>query len=432
MKKIAMSVATATMLLGGLAGCGVDNQATDMGANQQTGIYAQDMRGRGAIDGRHRGEGPITDMMTPDRQRGGTVGQGTTRGADVGHRGGLFGGQGTGQTDARGGIFGGQRAGQTGTRGGLFGGQGTGQTNARGGLFGGQGTGMTGQSRTHLNNFQTRGTGNDRGVGYTNTGRDNFGTNTGLFGTHGAQGITGRQGTDARGIGLAGLNRGTARDGIRATERNAGMGRAGLTGGNRPGMVDEDGILRGRARRGAGALDATPGHRRQGQGAMNLEARDRGNVNHGTRTPNRFDATGRGDRTGVHHGQQRAQGKHGTRAMNYHKDYDGQTVQRLAERCERIDGVEDARVIVHENDVVVGITTNGDMDDVKRKVEKTVNGLAKDKDVRVVTDSDAVGRIRNMDDRLRTGTAFDEVTATFTDMLGDLGRAVQRPFERSR
>ncbi|KHF42010.1 YhcN/YlaJ family sporulation lipoprotein [Halalkalibacter okhensis] len=417
MKKIAMSVATATMLLGGLAGCGADNQATNMGANQQTGIQAQDMRGGGAIDGRHRGEGPITDMMTPDHHRGGTVGQGTTRGADAGHRGGLFGDQGTGQT---------------GTRGGLFGGQGTGQTGTRGGLFGDQGRGMTGQGRTHLNNFQTRGTGNDRGVGYTNTGRDNFGTNTGLFGTHGAQGITGRQGTDTQGMGRAGLNRGTARDGIRANQRNAGMGRAGLTGGNRPGMVDEDGILRGRARRGTGALEATPGHRRQGQGAMNLEARERGNVNYGTRTPNRFDATGRGDRTGVHRDQQRTQAKQGNRAMNYHKDYDGKTVQRLTERVERVDGVDDARVIVHENDVVVGITANGDHDDVKKEVEKTVNGLAKDKDVRVVTDSDAVGRIRNMDNQLRTGTAFDEVTATFTDMLGDLGQAVQRPFERSR
>ncbi len=37
-----------------------------------------------------------------------------------------------------------------------------------------------------------------------------------------------------------------------------------------------------------------------------------------------------------------------------------------------------------------------------------------------------------MDDRLRTGAAFEEVGATFTDMLQDLGRAAQRPFERSR
>ncbi|MFC0470903.1 hypothetical protein ACFFHM_10450 [Halalkalibacter kiskunsagensis] len=33
MKKITLSLAAATMLLGGLAGCGVDNQATDIGTN---------------------------------------------------------------------------------------------------------------------------------------------------------------------------------------------------------------------------------------------------------------------------------------------------------------------------------------------------------------------------------------------------------------
>ncbi|GAE25921.1 hypothetical protein JCM9140_1943 [Halalkalibacter wakoensis JCM 9140] len=401
MKKIAMSVATATMLLGGLAGCGVDNQATDMGANQQTGIQAQDMRGGGAIDGRHRGEGPITDMMTPDHHRGGTIGQRTTRGQspegtmtgrgatgqtqlmnrDAGHRGGLFGTQGAGQTGTGGGLFGTQGAGQTGTGGGLFGTQGTGQTGTGGGLFGTQGAGQAGTQgagrnatpnglldgsaqrggRTYLNNFQTNGTGNDRGVHYTNTGRDTVGTNTGLFGTQGAQGITGRQGT--QGHGQTGLTRGTARDRVHGTQGNAGMGRAGLTGGNRPGMVDEDGILRGRARQGTGALGTTHGHRRQGQGAMNLEARDRGNVNHGTATPNRQNTAGRENRTGVQQGGQRSQG-----TVNYHKDYDGQTVQRISQRVDRVDGVDDARVIVHDNDVVVGITADDDVTQLEKKL----------------------------------------------------------------
>ncbi len=385
-----MSVATATMLLGGLVGCGVDNQATDMGANQQTGYQAQDMRNGTATTGRYRGEGPITDMMTPDN-RGGVTGQGQ---AGRTGRGGLFGGQG--------------QAGRTG-QGGF-------------GLSAGEG-----QARTHLNNYQTRGTQNQRGVGYTNTGRDNFGTNQGMFGTQGTHGVTDRQGTRTPGMGRAGLTRDNAVDGHRANR--VGMGRAGLTGGNRPGMVDEDGILRGRARGGTGTLGTNHGHRRQGQGAMNLEARDRGNVNQGTRNKAQYGTTDRGNRTGVHQGQQRTRTQD---TVNYHKDYEGKTVQQLSKRVERVDGVKEARVIVHDDDVVVGITTSGDMDDVKKEVERTVKGLADGKDVRVVTDSDAVSRIRTMDNELRTGAAFEEVGATFTQMLNDLGRAVQRPLERSR
>ncbi|WP_227937835.1 YhcN/YlaJ family sporulation lipoprotein [Alkalihalobacillus deserti] len=363
MKKIAMSVAAATMLLGGLAGCGTDNQATDMGANNyQTGARAQDMRDGGATTGRYQGEGPLTDMMTRDDRT--TTGLGTDRSGQRGI------GQG--------------RTGQTG----LDAGQGR-----AGGFFGLERDG----TRTHLNNYQTRG--NRDGVHYSNTGRDTVGTNQGLFGTQGAQGIYGRQGTDA------------------------GTDRAGLTGGNRPGMVDEDGILRGRARGGTGALGTTQGHRRQGQGAMNLEGR-RGLMNQGTEQG----TTDQGNRTGVHQGQ----GRQAQDTVNYHKDYDGQTAQRMVERIEKVEGVEEARVIVHEDDVVIGITANEDINNVKKEVEKTAKGLAKDKEVRVTTDNDVVGRIRTMDDQLRTGTAFDEIGATFTSMLNDLGRAVQRPFERSR
>ena len=116
--------------------------------------------------------------------------------------------------------------------------------------------------------------------------------------------------------------------------------------------------------------------------------------------------------------------------MNYHKDYDSQTAQNIANHVVRINGVDDCRVIVHNDDVVVGVEANKNADQVQQKVERTVQKLADGKNIHVVTDTDIVGRIRTMDDQLRTGTAFDEVTDTFTDMLGDLGNAVQRPFER--
>ena len=438
MKKIAMSVAAATMLLGGLAGCGADNQATDMGANQyQTGTTAQDMRGGGATTGRHQGEGPLTDMMTRDNGRGTTglgTGQGTTGlGTDRHTAHGTnraTGGQGTGQgagvgTQARGGLFGGQ--GQAG-QGGFLGGQGrTGQT-GQGGFFNGGNAGRTEQGitgqgvtgRTTINGVGQN-TGQGRAGGFFGLGQDNQNqgqtrTHLNNYNTRDNQGLFGTQGRGGTGM--------FGGQGTTGTER------AGLTGGNRPGMVDEDGILRGRARGGAGALGTTPGHQRQGHGAMNLEGRDRGTANHGTgQRGTGLGTTGHGNRTGVQHDQGHT-GAQGT--VNYHKDYDGQTVQRMVDQIEEVDGVDEARVIIHDDDVVIGITADDDIDGVKRNVERSAKRLADGKNVRVVTDNDAVGRIRTMDNTLRTGTAFDEIGATFTDMLGDLGRAAQRPFERSR
>lgn len=302
MKKIAMSVAVATMLLGGLTACGGDDAATGMNANyRSTGFEAQDTNGA-YTNSRYRGQGPVTDMMTPD---------------DRGPRYGTLDRQG---------------------------------------------------ARTHLNNYSTRGL-NEKSI------------------------------RNQRALDMD-------RDGYRINQNAPGMGRTGLTGGNRPGMVDEDGLLRGRARNGNQRVQMYNQHRDA----------------NGTRANS---TTGH---KSYHQSQQRAQ--NGQHAMNYHKDYDSQTAQNIANRVVRINGVDDCRVIVHNDDVVVGVEANKNADQVQQKVERTVQTLANGKNVHVVTDADIVGRIRTMDDQLRTGTAFDEVTDTFTDMLGDLGNAVQRPFER--
>lgn len=291
MKKIAMSIAAATMLVGGLAACGADNQQ-GMGANnyRQTGFESQDMSGA-YTQSRYRGQGPVTDMMTPDYRGGGTYGQ----------------------LDRQ-------------------------------------------RTRTHLNNFQTN---------RTHRNRDGFGAN----------------------------------------QRTPGMGRTGLTGNNRPGMVDEDGLLRNRTRTNRQQFTGD----RMGNGRITNQ------------------------QTGIHRSNRATRNQYTQQNnVNYHKDYDSQTAQHVANRVQRINGVEDCRVIVDDNHIVVGVETNQNTNQVQQQVEQAVQKMAENKQVRVVTDEDRVNRIRTMDDRLRTGTAFDEVAATFTDMVNDLGRAVQRPFERSR
>lgn len=70
MRKFAITtIATCALLLGGLTGCGTDNQSGDMGAGTfrgagTTGTYP--LTEKGTTGATYTGEGPITDMFTTD------------------------------------------------------------------------------------------------------------------------------------------------------------------------------------------------------------------------------------------------------------------------------------------------------------------------------------------------------------------------------
>ncbi|MED4162642.1 YhcN/YlaJ family sporulation lipoprotein [Halalkalibacterium halodurans] len=303
MKKMAISFTAATMLLSGLAACGGDPAAQDMQThNRRVGFEAQDMSGAYTAN-RYRGQGPVTDMMTPD------------------YRGGAY-----GRLDQHG---------------------------ARGGLHRGAGHG------THMGTYDTV----RPGAGFT-------------------------------------------RDGVAPHGRGPGI-RAGITGNDRPGMVDDDGIINPLNRGRQGAMGGQT-HRQRA-----LTQQDR--------------AVPRQE------GRQHLRGTVTDDQVRYHKEYDGETVQNIVQRVERLDDVEDCRVVAHNGDIVVAVQTRGDQEDVRRDVKRTVEKMTDDdKDVYVVSDADVFDRVRTMDDRLRTGAAWNEVGATFRTMLEDLGRAAQRPFERTR
>lgn len=198
MKKFAITLSVTTLLLGGLIGCGTDQQGTDglSGQDQRgMGYHTTDKRTETGITGQRAGEGPITDMFTRDDRRGARgLGRDERRPAT-----GLAGERGlTRQRDGQG------RDGMTGQYG----------TDGVGGMTGAGGT----------------------GVGMRGT----------QFGSQGRGGMTGtRQGT--KGLGDTGIN---VRD----------HGRAGIVGDNRAGYVDDRGILRRRAitgRAGIGGLGQT-------------------------------------------------------------------------------------------------------------------------------------------------------------------------------
>lgn len=124
----------------------------------------------------------------------------------------------------------------------------------------------------------------------------------------------------------------------------------------------------------------------------------------------------------------------------YHEDYDGALAERIADKVNEIRGVDDAHVILEDNNVIVGVDTKENKKaELTKKVRETVANLAPDRDVKVVTDQKLVDRIKNVEDDLRDGRPLAEVESDVRGIMGDivdagsnLGNAIKRPFENNR
>ncbi|MFC7393206.1 YhcN/YlaJ family sporulation lipoprotein [Scopulibacillus cellulosilyticus] len=110
------------------------------------------------------------------------------------------------------------------------------------------------------------------------------------------------------------------------------------------------------------------------------------------------------------------------------------TATKIAKKVSRINGVEDAHVLVRGNTVIVGVNaTKGSLKnpDFINDVTKTAQQYAPGKDVRVTTDRNIVKRIQNVNYRLRTGGTWNEVSSDVTGIINDLGNAAKRPFQNN-
>lgn len=165
----------------------------------------------------------------------------------------------------------------------------------------------------------------------------------------------------------------------------------GMTGNGRPGMVDENGML------------------------------------------NRTNDTMSGRGMQFKHSSKQSSMQTKSTKTHYHKDYDGKHVGMLTTELEKIDGVKEPRVMVKDNDVVIGYQADGKPHDVESKMNRHVQKvMGKGKHVTITADHDMHESMSKMDDQLRTGSAFKEVESTFAAMMKDLGHAAKRPFEKNR
>ncbi|MDG5786428.1 YhcN/YlaJ family sporulation lipoprotein [Evansella sp. AB-P1] len=193
-------------------------------------------------------------------------------------------------------------------------------------------------------------------------------------------------------------NKNTSAYEARENRNHRGFGR-GITGDDQPGMVDENGILN--------RQDSTVGEIRGRDNTRGFNRRNHEGALNDTRGQNQ--------------------------TMNgYFDSEDGRLATRISDRLAEND-ISDSHVIVHGDDIIIGADHDGDEAEFQGSVRANLDDdIVGNRNVHVVTDRNHVRNIRGMNDRLRGGEPFEEIGATFNDMIQDIGNAVQRPFERSR
>ncbi|SDI75711.1 YhcN/YlaJ family sporulation lipoprotein [Alteribacillus bidgolensis] len=112
-----------------------------------------------------------------------------------------------------------------------------------------------------------------------------------------------------------------------------------------------------------------------------------------------------------------------------------QTAEEISSEVEDLNGVDDARVIVRDQDVLIGIDTYEDEEKADKLAEKikaeVEEDLDENKNVYVTTDEEQYGNIQEIDNNLQNGMGLDEAGDTINSMIEDLSNAAQRPFEDS-
>ncbi|WP_083584295.1 YhcN/YlaJ family sporulation lipoprotein [Bacillus weihaiensis] len=119
--------------------------------------------------------------------------------------------------------------------------------------------------------------------------------------------------------------------------------------------------------------------------------------------------------------------------IGYYNRGDGAVSEKVKNAVEKMDNVDDARVLVTDNNVIVAVDTNDRNDaDMKKEIMNTVKKMTDGRDVQVVTDEGTFTRIRNIDNDIHNGGDRETIDADVEELMNDFGDAIQRPFTNDR
>jgi ribosomal protein L21 len=108
------------------------------------------------------------------------------------------------------------------------------------------------------------------------------------------------------------------------------------------------------------------------------------------------------------------------------------TIQKIEKQVENIIGIDDACVVIQDDNVLIGLQTTEENNEVNARVQRMVKASNVEKHVHVAADEHIVQRIYAFDNQLRNGMTFDQIGANFTDILNDIARGTQHHYQLPR
>ncbi|MDQ0231499.1 YhcN/YlaJ family sporulation lipoprotein [Metabacillus malikii] len=250
-------------------------------------------------------------------------------------------------------------------------------------------------------NNGNRGNGNAQPIGYytnENTNRDNEGPVTEF---------------------LDGRNNAANQQGNRNAATRGNQGTNGNT--NQPTQVNQGN--QGRTSDGNQANNQGNNSMRQVNNATNNNGQNnqtaqQGNQNNGANRNNRYTDMN-------YHGHLNTEGYYGREER--------ELSERVRETVEKMNNVENANVVVTDDNILVAVDTNDNNDKaMKENITKELRNVTSGRNVQVVTDEGTVSRVRNINNNINNGGERGMIDTDINNLMNDLGDAIRRPFTGNR
>jgi spore cortex protein len=112
---------------------------------------------------------------------------------------------------------------------------------------------------------------------------------------------------------------------------------------------------------------------------------------------------------------------------SYYKKHDGDVVQDVVNRVERVKGVDDARALVDGNRLLVAIESDvANPALLEKKVRRELSDVSKSYELHVTVDDGVYSHVRSIDNELRNGGPAGAMRTNFNSLLETVDEKVNR------
>lgn len=111
----------------------------------------------------------------------------------------------------------------------------------------------------------------------------------------------------------------------------------------------------------------------------------------------------------------------------------GEKSDKIKTTVEKIDNVDEANVLVTDDNIIVAVDTQDKNDkQVKDQITSKLRKMADGRNIQVVTDEATLTRVRNINNNMENGNDRKTIDTDINNLMNDLGDAIQRPFNGNR